>query len=770
MRLASLLLTLAALPLTAAPALLDQYCAGCHNPKLKSGGLDLRRLNPARPESHAAEWERVVVKLRAGLMPPAGAPRPDAATIRQFLKQVEDRLDEAAARNPNPGRPSLHRLNRAEYANSVRDLLGIEIDPAAHLPPDDMSHGFDNMSEVLTVSPALIDGYVRAAGKLSRLALGDPKMSPLVETYHVPSTVSQTGHIDGAPLGTRGGIVFKHIFPADAEYIFRITLYFTTNTFLFGTHQKGEQLEIAVNGERVALLNVNPAMKVDEDLRTPPIRIPAGSQTISAAFIQRAAGPVDDFVQPFEHSLGDLFLGRTLGLTGLPHVRDVGINGPHNATGAGDTAVRRRILVCGPATAADELPCARRIVSAVARQAYRRPVTDHDIEALLSTYQKGRNADGFEGGIRLALQSILANPEFVFRFERTPASIATGKNYRISDLELASRLSYFLWSSAPDQKLIALAAEGRLGRPKVLEEEVRRMLADSRSEALSANFAGQWLHLRNLQDALPDLFEFPNANRNLLQSMRRETELLYDSIVRGDRSVASLLTADHTFVDERLAKHYGIPDIKGNRFRRVNVVDENRRGLLGHASLLTVTSFATRTSPVVRGKWVLDNILGAPPPSPPADVPPLKENQDGAKHRPVRERLEEHRANPACAGCHTQMDPIGFALESFDAIGQWRIRDSGFDINAAGQLVDGTPLDGPASLRIALVARQDAFVRTFITKLLTYALGRGTEYFDMPAVRAIERSATAVDNRFSTIVLGIVNSVPFQMRRAEGQD
>jgi len=761
MRLPLLLFSACALASAERPAI-QQYCAGCHNSRLKSGGLSISDLKTASPE-----WEKVVLKLRAGMMPPAGAPRPNPAAIDALAASIEKELDQAAAARPNPGRPALHRLNRVEYANSVHDLLTLDIDPASYLPPDDSSHGFDNMAEVLNVSPALLEGYVRAAGKLSRLAVGDPTVSPVVETYHLPSTLSQTRHIEGTPPGTRGGIVIHHNFPADGDYIFRLTLYFTTNTFVFGTHQKGEQLEVALNGERVALLDVNPLMKVDDDLRTGKIKIKAGPQTITVAFVERAIGPVEDFVQPFEHSLGDLFLGRTQGLTGLPHLRDVGINGPYNVTGVSDTPSRQRIFTCRPQQPSEEIHCATKILSALARHAYRRPVTPAEVEDLLSTYQTGRNQSDFEGGIRMAVQLILANPAFVFRFEQAPPNLARGANYRVGDFELASRLSFFLWSRGPDEELLTLAGRGKLKDPAILEHQVRRMLSDPRSESLAKNFAGQWLYLRNLEDAQPDLFAYPNFNRNLLESMRRETELFFMSILREDRNVLDLLNADYTFVNENLARHYGIPDVQGSNFRRVRITDENRRGLLGQGSILTVTSYANRTSPVVRGKWVLDNLLGAPPPSPPANVPPLKENMEGSKPVAVRARLEEHRSNPVCASCHNIMDPIGFALENFDATGAWRTNDSGFKIDATGQLVDGTKLDGPVSLRNALVKHPDAFIRTFTAKLLAYSLGRGLEPYDMPTVRSIDRDAARTDHRFSSIILGIVNSVPFQMRRVE---
>jgi hypothetical protein len=756
MRVVGALLMISAL-LSAAAPMINQYCAGCHREKLK--------LNPAHPEHDAAEWEKVIVKLRAGMMPPAGASRPARTVIGDFATSIESGLDRAAVLKPNPGRPALHRLNRTEYGNSVRDLLNLDIDPAQYLPADDMSHGFDNMAEVLNVSPTLMEGYVRAAGKISRLAVGDAGSTPIVETYHVPATFSQTHHVEGTPYGTRGGIVIHHNFPADGEYSFRLTLYFTTNTLLFGTYQKGEQIEVAVNGERVALLDVNPRMKVDDDLRTPPVKIKAGPQTVTASFIQKASGPADDFLMPYEQSLEDLFAGQIQGLTALPHLRDIGINGPYHVTGVSDTPSRARIFTCRPAQANEELPCARRILSTLAPAAWRRPITADDLDDLLSTYQTGRKQGDFDSGIRLALQLILANPQFVFRFEREPAGAAPGANYRITDLELASRLSYFLWSTIPDEELLTLAEHGNLKDRAVLRQQVRRMLADKRSEALAQNFAGQWLYLRNLRDAQPDIFTYPNFDDNLLQSMRRETELFFDSIVREDRNVLDLLQANYTFVDARLARHYGIPDVEGNRFRRITWTDPNRFGLLGQGSILTVTSYATRTSPVVRGKWIMENILGSSPPAPPPNVPPLKENSVASKPLPVRLRLEEHRKNPACASCHTMMDPIGFALENFDGTGAWRIHDSGSDIDASGKLVDGTPVTGPVSLRQALVAHSDSFFRTFTEKLLTYALGRGIEYYDMPAVRAIDRQAAENNNRFSSFVLGIVESVPFQMRR-----
>jgi hypothetical protein len=752
-------------------ALINKYCVACHNDKLTSGGLSLAKLEktlvPGGISDGAEDWEKVILKLRSGMMPPPGLPRPDAATVKSFVTSLETGIDRAWAAHPNPGRPALHRLNRTEYANSVRDLVNLDVDATTLLPADDMSHGFDNMAEVLNISPSLMESYITAAGKISRLAVGDPKMKPVVETYHRPNTFSQVRHVDGTPFGTRGGIAVVHNFPADGEYIIKTTLVFTTNTFLFGSTSHGEQLEVAINGERVALLDVSPNMKVDQDLRTPPIKVKAGPQLVSTSFIKKTEGPFDSFVQPLERALGDSASGSVPGLVSLPHVRDMGINGPYNPTGVSNTPSRQKIFTCHPSVEREELPCARKILTALARRAYRKPVTDVEVEELLSAYQKGRNRGDFESGVRLGLQTILAHPEFVFRFEPTPANIALGTNYRINDLELASRLSYFLWSSAPDEELLALAAQGKLHEPLTLEKQVKRMLADQKSKSLAENFAGEWLYLRNLKTLLPDVYLYPDSDDNLFQSMKRETELFFESFVREDRNIVEMLTANYTFVDERLAKHYGIPNVVGNEFRRVTLTDENRFGLLGQGSILSVTSYANRTSPVVRGKWVMEQILGVTAPPPPPNVPALTENTENAKPKTVRERLEMHRAHEPCASCHKLMDPIGFALENFDAVGAWRTNDLGSKIEASGQLYDGTKVDGPVSLRNALVARSDLFVRSFTVRLLTYALGRGVEYYDMPTVRSIEQESAKNNYRLSSLVLGVVKSVPFQMSRAE---
>lgn len=756
-------------------AVVKRYCAGCHSESVKAGGFVLSKLDLLRPERTPELAEKVIRKLRAGMMPPAGSPRPEAAVLSGVEASLETSIDRAAALQPNPGRPALHRLNRTEYGNSVRDLLNLDVDIEALLPPDDLSHGFDNMADVLTSSPTLLEAYVRAAGKISRQAVGDAAMPANRATYSLPRVISQTRHVDGAPLGTRGGISVIHDFPADGQYIFRLTFYFhQMGTSLFGqANAAGQQVEVSIDGTRVALLDVNPRMKQTDELRSLPIAITAGPKRISAAFLQKFDGPLEDEVSPVEQSLVDVNVSNIPGLTSLPHLHDLIVDGPREVTGVSDTPSRRKIFVCRPATAADEIPCAKRILTSLARQAYRRPASPADLEKLLSFYQAGRNRGDFESGVQAAIQAILSNPEFIFRFERTrfdgtpQAPAVTTANQRITDLELASRLSYFLWSSAPDEELIGLASRGRLKEPLVLEKQVRRMLADGRSESLANNFARQWLNLQNLKGVLPDPLLYPNFDRNLADSMRRETELLFGNIVQQDRPVTELLTADYTFVDERLAKHYGIPNVLGNRFRRIAVVDDNRRGLLGHASILTLTSTANRTSPVVRGKWVMDVLLGTPPPSPPPNVPALKEGAETAKVESVRERTEAHRANPACAGCHKLMDPIGFALENFDATGAWREKDGGFPVDPAGELFDGTKVSGPASLRQALVKRSDAFVRAFTENLLAYGLGRIIGYADMPAVRAIDRVAASADNRFSAFVLGVVKSPAFQWRRVE---
>ncbi len=756
-------------------AFVKQYCAGCHNDNVKSGDFSFSAVDLENPGRSAERAEKVILKLRGGMMPPAGMPRPDWNTTRAFVSSMETAIDRAALTKPNAGRPSLYRLNRTEYRNSVRDLLALDINVESLLPPDNMSYGFDNVADVLTSNPTLMEAYIRAAGKISRFAVGDARMSPTVEPYRIPTAFSQLRHVEGTPFGTRGGIAITHNFPADAEYTFRMSLFFTRNTFLFGSTGDGEQIEVTVNGERVGLFDVNPLLIAGEnDFRTKPVRVKAGPQRVTASFIKKSDGPIDDLVRQPERSLRDDFLGQAVGVTTLMHLQEFVVEGPFNATGISDTPSRAKIFVCRPKTSRDEEACAKRIVTGVARQAFRKPLTGDHVEELMAAYHDGRSQGTFETGIRLALQFILANPEFVFRFERRPPGVAAGQDYPVGGLELASRLSHFLWSSAPDDELIAAAADGKLQQPAVLERQVLRLLQDPRSESLATNFAAQWLHLRNLKEALPDVYLYPDSDENLFDAMKRETELFFDSIVRDDRSIRDLLTANYTFVNERLAKHYRIPNVLGDQFRRVTITDENRFGLLGHGSILTVTSFSNRTSPVVRGKWILEQILGVPVPIPPPNVPKLEENNvvggDTVRLKSVRERLEKHRTVEPCRSCHKIMDPIGLALENFDAIGAWRSQDSGFPLDTAGELVDGAKVNNPVNLRQALLKYEGSIERNFIVKLTTYALGRGITYIDMPVIRQIERESAKDDYRFRSIVMAIVKSPPFQRKAAESTD
>jgi hypothetical protein len=757
----------------------------------------LDKLDVDHAGSNAEAWEKVVRKLRVGAMPPQGMPRPDRATMDSLAASIEASLDRAAAAAPNPGRPVLHRLNRTEYANAIRDLLALDVDASNMLPTDDASFGFDNIASVLGVSPALLERYLLASAKISRLAVGDPKTDPITDTYRVRSDVTQNEHLEGLPLGTRGGVLIHHNFPLDGEYVIKVKLLKSTVDLLFGNNAQDQLLEIALNGERVQTLSINPKMPAPpppapaadksqkpkegfdpsaatklslsqpKDNLEARVHAIAGPQTVTVTFVQRSYGPAQDLMQPFERSTFDPSDPK-----GLPHVLSVAISGPFKPSGSGDTPSRRKIFVCHPANESQELPCAKRIISTLARQAYRRPASDTDLETLLSFYQTARNKGTFENGIEMALRRILSDPQFVYRFERDPSGAPPDTSYRVSDLELASRLSFFLWSSIPDDELLDVAAHGKLHDHAMLEHQVRRMLADPRADSLVSNFADQWLYLRNLRGVNPDLESFPNFDDNLRQAFKRETELFFGSIIHEDRSVIDLLDANYTFVNERLAKHYGIPNVYGSQFRRVSWPDDSpRRGLLGQGSILAVTSIATRTSPVQRGKWLLENVLGTPPNPPPANVPPLKENKSGDKQLSVRERMEAHRASPACAGCHKVLDPLGFALENFDAVGQWRtVSESGDKIDASGVLADGTKVSGVADLRAALLSRPNVFAGTMTEKLLTYALGRGLESYDMPAVRAVTREAARNNYRFSSLILGIVESTPFQMRRSQEPD
>jgi cytochrome c551/c552 len=749
-----------------APALVNRYCVDCHGDAMHRGGLSLESFDLAHPDKNAEEAEKIVRKLRAGMMPPPGKERPAGAELDALAASIETSLDRVAAAHPYAGFTPLHRLNRVEYANSVKALLDLDVDPSDLLPPDDLSHGFNNMADVLTVSPALLEAYISAAGKISREAIGDPKAAPVMATYMIPRVISQTRRVDGAPFGTRGGVAFEHVFPADGSYVFKVAFYTHQQGYLFGQNEaKGSQLEIAINGERVAVIDVSPKFKDTDDVRTPPIAIKAGPQIISAAFIKRFDGPVQDEVQPYEQSLLDVNVANLPGLTTLPHLRGLTIIGPDHVTGVSETPSRDKVFVVYPARPADETAAARAIVANLVRRAYRKPAAAVDVDEALRYYRQRRAAGaGFEEGIRAALESVLANPQFIFRFERVPVHAQPGHSYPVGDIELASRLSYFLWSAPPDEELLRIAAAGNLRERPVLEREAKRMLADPHAETLSTNFAVQWLNLKNLDDVLPEPYQFPNFDKNLAQSMRRETELLFNDVARNDHDVLDLLTANYTFVDERLAKHYGIPNVLGERFRRVVITDENRRGLLGQASILTLTSTANRTAPVTRGKWVMQVLLGSPPPAPPPNVPALVEAADDASPRSVRQRMEAHRQNPACASCHRVIDPIGFSLENFDPTGAWRNTDNGIKIDASGKLFDGTPLNGPVDLRNGVLKHREAFLRTFAENLYAYGLGRIPDYRDLPEIRAIVARAEQHGDRFSQYVLGIVESPAFLER------
>lgn len=754
-------------PLAPQRALLDKYCVTCHNQKLKTAGLQLDTLDLAHVGDHAEAWEKVVRKLRAGMMPPAGLPRPPAADYEALTVALENQLDRAAAAKPSLAAPGIHRANRTEYKDAIHNLLALDIDPAIYLPADDASYGFDNVASGLNVSPALVEGYVNAATKISRLALGK-ETDPARKVYHVREDYSQEEHLDGLSFGTRGGMLIHHYFPADGEYVISWVPVRTSVSGLYGGDSEDEKLEMTIDGERLKLFKLGSDVPLSSNKEKNEVRVnvKAGPRTIGLAFIATTYVPNVDLNKHYKRSILDDNLVD--GFTFTPQVSSVTVAGPYNAAPPKDTPSRRKILICQPASASEELPCARRILTTLARQAYRRPVNESDTETLLSFYQKGRNTGTFDDGIERALEFILAHPEFVFRAENAPAGVKPGEAYRIGDLELASRLSFFLWSTGPDDTLMQLAAANKLHNPDVLEQQVHRMVADPRSHELTKNFAGQWLGLRTLDSSTPEGVIYPDFDDNLRQAFRTETEMFFDSILREDRSVIDLLNGDYTFVNERLAEHYGIPNIYGTQFRRVKLDGalDVRRGLLGKGSFELVTSIADRTSPVQRGKWVLTNILGVIPPDPPPNVPALKENANGAPvEQTMRQRMEEHRANPACAGCHKMFDPIGFALESFDGVGTWRTKEAGQPLDASGQLTDGTKITGVVDLRAALVHYSPQFVRTVTEKLMTYALGRGVEYQDMPVVRSIVRDAARSDYRFSALVMGIVKSDSFQMNR-----
>ncbi len=754
--------------------MVKEYCATCHSERGKAGGLSLAGFDAAAVVEQAPVVEKMIRKLRAGMMPPASARRPEPAAIAALASAFETRIDQHAALNPNPGSRPSQRLNRAEYQRAVRDLLGIEVDITAFLPADTISDGFDNVADSQVISTALMEGYLRAASQISRLAVGDPNASASTTTWKVPRTQSQMRYVEGAPLGTRGGLSVTHVFPADGDYVFKVLLHSGPTGDLFGGPYAGEQIDISVNGERVAVLDINPRMNEQDpnglNMMTPPIHVTAGPQRVSAAFIARFDGPVDDLMMPVEHTLADTNIGEVFGTTALPHVRDFAITGPMKVTGVSDTLSRRRVFSCRPTSSAEERGCAEQIVRRLATQAYRATVGAEDFAALMAFYDQGQQKGDFESGVRLAVQAILASPRFLFRMEQVPATVRAGQTYRIADLDLASRLSFFLWGAMPDEELTRAASQGQLRNPAAFEKQVRRMLADQRAEALSTRFASQWLRLQDVRQVRPDHHFYSYWDTTLSEAMVRETELFFDSLVRGDRSLMELLTADYTFVNERLAKHYGIPNVLGSDFRRVTLPDPNRRGVLGQGSVLLLTSIADRTSPVLRGKWVMEVLLASPPPPPPPNVPALDDSVKstvGGRMLSTRGRMEEHRKNPACNSCHRVIDPLGLALENFDATGAWRIKDNGVPIDAAGDLYDGTKMDGPIGLRQALLKHADLVKLSFTESLMTYALGRRVEPFDMPTVRAIVADAGRNDDRISSFILGVVKSPAFQRSRAE---
>jgi hypothetical protein len=765
-------------------ALLDRYCVTCHNGRLKTAGLSLDDLDIAAVGSHAETWEKVLRKIRSGQMPPVGRPRPDQAAASAFTAALATSLEHAADAAPNPGRPTVHRLNRTEYTNSIRDLLALEIDGRTLLPADDTdAHGFDNNADVLTVSPALAARYLSAARKISRLAVGR-SAATTIQTYRLPRQMVQDERAsERLPFGSRGGTAIDHYFPADGEYVVKIRLQTNNYDYVKGLADRHD-LEVRLDRRRIKVFTIGGmkegaapaswggtlygstewekyALQVHNDLE---VRIPvrAGRREIGVAFV-RKAWEQDDVLQPRQ---GGWPLSSDEMFDSNPGVDTVIVEGPYDPGGPSDTPARRRIFTCRPRTSDDET-CAKSIVSTIGRRAYRRPLAEADTSALLEFYRSGNRDAGFEGGIQRAIERVLVSPDFLFRIEQQPDAVPGNGVYRISDVELASRLSFFLWSSIPDDELLTAAERGRLKDPAVLERQVRRMMADPRAKALVDNFAGQWLVLRNIRDASPDADLFPDFDENLRDAFLQETTLFFESQLREDRSVVELLSANYTYLNERLARHYEIPNVYGTRFRRVALADRHRGGLLGQGSLLTVTSYPNRTSPVLRGKWLLETILGTPPPPPPPDVPALQDRGEGGKIASVRERLEAHRNNPACSGCHSVMDPLGFALENFDPVGRWRTHDAGTPVDASGALPSGAKFEGVAGLRELLLQQREQFATNVTDRLMAYALGRSVEYYDLPSIRKIARAAAPDDYRWSSIILGIVKSAPFQMRRSD---
>lgn len=750
---------------------LDYYCLDCHSSDMKLGNLSLEGFDIARADTAREKAEKVIRKLRAEMMPLAGRPRPTSDTLQLIASTIEHIVDRASP--PTAGTRTFQRLNRPEYENAVRDLLGVRVDATEYLPLDTKSANFDNIADAQLLSPTLLESYLNAAAAVSLMAVGNVNAPATLATYRVSPYVSQHpwDHVDGAPYGTRGGVVAEHTFVADGQYELRFNIAGGTGTRL-------EDIDVSIDGARVALLHYEPGVNktmAAQDLplgvdlyKTAPLDISAGPHRVSVAFVRRTDGPYEDLIKPHDWSFAS---GGTAssGTTMPPHVMDMGILGPEKATGVSETPSRRIVFSCRPSATMPDTTCARQILGRLGARAYRRSLTTHDLAGLMSFYARGAKDGGFEDGIRLALQAMLASPFFVFRFETVPPDATPGADYRISDYELASRLSFFLWSSLPDERLLNLAAANRLSNPTILDAEVRRMLADPRADALATRFGGQWLRLQDIDKVRPDVFWFPDYDEQLGQAMRRETELFFGDLVRGDRSVLNVLNANYTFVNERLARHYGFAGISGEQFQRVTYPDSMRRGILGQGSMLVQTSLANRTSPVLRGKWVMEVLIGMPPPPPPPNVPSLDETTDGKDGKPLttRERMELHRKNITCRTCHQYMDPIGLALDNFDVTGRWRYRENAMPLDTRGQLFDGTPVSTPSELTRALLKRPLPFVRHFTENLLAYALGRRVTDEDQPTVRAIADRGTQNGYRFSSFVMGVVNSRAFRMRTAD---
>ncbi|MBC8086143.1 MAG: DUF1592 domain-containing protein [Phycisphaerae bacterium] len=752
-----------------------QYCQKCHNATMQRGNLSLTTFDVGTAPMQPDVAEKMVAKLRAGMMPPPGSARPAADTISALVATLERQLDSAAAAHPNPGTRTFQRLNRAEYRASVRELLGLDVDASIYLPADTKSDNFDNIADVQALSPTLLDGYLRAASDISWLAFGNPNASPAAYTYTVPKMASQVEHVEGAPFGTRGGISVVHTFPADGDYRFDVNFFHETTGAFAGGLARGEQIEISVDGERTAVLDIDRFMTASDPngvgMSTGTVKIRAGAHRISAAFIPPAfQGVVQDLISPLKYSLSSTSNATAYGFSQVPHLREFTVKGPLSITGISETPTRKRILSCADTSGSAATSCAESIVTRLGTEAYRRPLTADDRAGLMALYQTGRaKGAGFEAGVRSALEGILASPDFVFRFERVPANVVPGSAFKLADLDLATRLAFFLWSAPPDRALLAVASQNQLSKPAVLEREVRRMLADPKASALSTRFAAQWLRLPDLDMVQPDIRQYPDFDEQLRDAMRRETEMFFDDVVRRDRSVLDLYRADYTFVNEQLARHYGMQGVAGSAFRKVKYADSTRRGILSHASVLTLTSHATRTSAVERGKWVMEVLLNSPPPPPPPGVPDLEATPDAADGRllSVRERMEQHRKDPNCSSCHKMMDPIGLAMEQFDVTGRLRVRDNGMPIDSRGQLWDGTHVSSVTQLQTALMSNQETLLRTFTRNLLAYGTGRRVQAFDMPTVRKIVRDAAKQDNHLSAYILGVVNSSAFQMKRVD---